>query len=273
VCVCVCARAQVTWLEPGLLRLSEVRQHRPHTHTQWLYSKWPARRGGCSSSRLYTRAPNAAAASSSYTARAFSLNRYATPRARARPVRRSDPKNQCRPPRRTTTTTATHKNTHSHVHLHTRTRLALIRTDDDDDDDDATAAGKPVFDYTDSTRGDGGGYRGGSARGGGYNAPARVCVKRRRSRRPARHRWPLVIGKLPALFVARDTERVRRNRINQTQARARALGTHTHMITYAHTRKHTHTPTRVDPPPTTTTMTPLLFHRPPPCCRCSRRFK
>jgi len=270
-CVCVCARAQVTWLEPGLLRLSEVRQHRPHTHTQWLYSKWPARRGGCSSSRLYTRAPNAAAASSSYTARAFSLNRYATPRARARPVRRSDPKNQCRPPRRTTTTTATHKNTHSHVHLHTRTRLALIRTDDDDDD--ATAAGKPVFDYTDSTRGDGGGgYRGGSARGGGCNAPARVCVKRRRSRRPARHRWPLVIGKLPALFVARDTERVRRNRINQTQARARALGTHTHMITYAHTRKHTHTPTRVDPPPTTT-MTPLLFHRPPPCCRCSRRFK
>jgi len=263
----VCARAQVTWLEPELLRLSEVRQHRPHTHTQWLYSKWPARRGGCSSSRLYTRAPNAAAASSSsYTARAFSLNRYATPRARARPVRRSDPKNQCRPPRRTTTTTATHKNTHSYVHLHTRTRLALIRTDDDD----ATAAGKPVFDLYDSTRGDGGGYRGGSARGGGCIVPARVCVKRRRSRRPARHRWPLVIGKLPALFVARDTERVRRNRINQTQARAGH--TYTHMITYAHTRKHTHTPTRVDPP-TTTTTTPLLFHTPPPCCRCSRRFK
>jgi len=224
VCICVYARARarVTWLEPGLLRLSEVRQHRPHVRTRTHNGRIVSGRRAAAVVLLQgyiPRAPNAAAASS-YTARAFSLNRYATPRARARPVRRSDPKNQCRPPRRTTTiTAATHTLTYTTRidtngrrrqanQFSTYTTLRARRS--------ASAAGRRRRRRLSWWE---------RSRRRRQRARARVCVKRRRSRRPARHRWPLVIGKLPALFVARDTERVRRNRINQT--RARALCAHT----------------------------------------------
>lgn len=98
-------------------------------------------------------APNAAAAaaaaasssSSSYTARAFSLNRYATPRAGARvqsvgPIRKTSvvhpgaPLPAPPPPPHTQKHTLTHDS-----HWYER----------------PSAAGKPVFDLYDSTRGDG----------------------------------------------------------------------------------------------------------------------
>jgi len=150
VCVCARARAQVTWLWPGLLRLSEVRQHRPHVRTRT--------HNGCIVSGRRAVAvvllqgyipellmPPPPPRRRRRTRRARSLSTGMPHLARALvqsvgPIRKTSVVHPGAPLLHTKTHTHTLKSTHTHI------RLALIRTDDDD----ATAAGKPVFDPYDS---------------------------------------------------------------------------------------------------------------------------